>query len=120
MALGPEVDPDEAARAAEIAFSYTRELAIQYQITDPPLIHNTKVNMGLKPRGLCWHWAEDMERRLKAEGFQTLREFEGEFRARRREMRRNRSGRGEGGRGEGGPGGEGDGRGRRRFLQRMR
>ena len=72
MALGPEVDPEEAARAAEIAFSYTRELAIQYQITDPPLIHNTKVNMGLKPRGLCWHWAEDMERRLKAEGFQTL------------------------------------------------
>ena len=72
MALGPEVDPAEADRAAQIAFSYTRELAIQYQITDPPLVHNTKVNMGLRPRGLCWHWAEDMERRLDAEGFETL------------------------------------------------
>ena len=53
LALGPDIDPDEAARAARIAFSHTRELAIAYQITDPPLIHNTKVNMGLRPRGLC-------------------------------------------------------------------
>jgi len=72
MAMGPDVDPDEAMRAASIAFSYTDVLAEQYQITDPPLVHNTKVNMGLKPRGLCWHWAEDMENRLNAEGFETL------------------------------------------------
>ena len=72
MTLGPNVDPEEAGRAAKIAFSYTRELAIAYEITDPPLLHNTKVNMGLRPRGLCWHWAEDMEDRLDAEGFKTL------------------------------------------------
>ena len=72
MALGPEVDAEEADRAARIAFLHTRELALAYQITDPPLIHNTKVNMGLRPRGLCWHWAEDMEKRLDAEGFETL------------------------------------------------
>ena len=71
-ALREDVDREEAARAAKIAFRHTRELAIQYQINDPPLIHNTKVNIGLKPRGLCWHWAEDMEKRLDAEGFETL------------------------------------------------
>jgi hypothetical protein len=71
-ALGPEVDPEEAMRAARISYERTRELAIQYEIVDPPLIHNTKVNMGLKPRGLCWHWAEDMESRLKEENFETL------------------------------------------------
>jgi hypothetical protein len=71
--LGPNVDPEEAARAARIAYEHTHRLALQYEITDPPLVHNTKVNMGLKPRGLCWHWAEDMERRLKQENFQTLR-----------------------------------------------
>ena len=70
--LGPEVDPLEARRAAEIAYSYTRELAIRYEIEDSPLVHNTKVNMGVKPRGLCWHWAEDLEKRLDAEGFETL------------------------------------------------
>ena len=72
MALGPNIDPVEAARAAEIAYRYSHQLAFQYEIEDPPLVHNTKVNMGIKPRGLCWHWAEDMEKRLKAEGFETL------------------------------------------------
>lgn len=71
-ALGPDVDPNEAMRAARISFNHTRELAIAYEIVDGPMVHNTKVNMGLKPRGLCWHWAEDMEKRLKAENFETL------------------------------------------------
>ncbi|EEX08026.1 putative lipoprotein [Ruegeria lacuscaerulensis ITI-1157] len=71
-ALGPEVDPGEAQRAARIAYAYTAQLAQEYQITDPPLIHNAKVNKGLRRRGLCWHWAEDMERRLKQEEFRTL------------------------------------------------
>ena len=72
MALGPGIDPEEADRAARISFAHTRELAIAYKITDSPLVHNTKVNMGLRPRGLCWHWAEDMESRLNSEDFQTL------------------------------------------------
>jgi len=72
LALGPGVSPEEAARAARVSYVHTHELAIQYQITDPALIHNTKVNMGLKPRGLCNDWAEDMQKRLVAEDFQTL------------------------------------------------
>ena len=71
-ALGPSVDPLEARRAAEIAYAYTAQLAVEYEIEDSPLVHNTKVNMGVKPRGLCWHWAEDMENRLDAEGFETI------------------------------------------------
>ena len=72
LALGPDVDPEEAARAARIAYEYTSILAREYEITDPPLIHNTKVNMGLRPRGLCWHWAEDLENRLLAEDFESF------------------------------------------------
>ncbi len=70
--LGPGIDPEEADRAARVAYAYTAQLVQEYQITDPPLIHNAKVNNGLRPRGLCWHWAEDVERRLKQEQFQTL------------------------------------------------
>jgi len=70
--LGPDIDPEEADRAARIAYSYTAQLVQEYEITDSPLIHNAKVNKGLRPRGLCWHWAEDIERRLKQENFQTL------------------------------------------------
>lgn len=72
QALGPEVDPGEAQRAARVTYDYTYQLAQEYQITDGPLIHNTKVNMGTRPRGLCWHWAQDIETRLKAEKFRTL------------------------------------------------
>jgi hypothetical protein len=71
-ALGPDVNPDEAARAARISYEHTHELAIQYEITDSALVHNVKVNLGIKPRGLCKHWAQDMEKRLKAEEFETL------------------------------------------------
>lgn len=72
QALDPAVDAEEAWRAARVTHAYTRQLARAYRITDPPLIHNTKVNMGLRPRGLCWHWAQDIERRLRQEGFATL------------------------------------------------
>lgn len=71
LALGP-VDAEEAARAARIAVHYPLDLRRDYGVTDPPLVHNTKVNLGLRPRGLCWHWADDLEARLRAEAFQTL------------------------------------------------
>ncbi|APE43712.1 hypothetical protein BOO69_10025 [Sulfitobacter alexandrii] len=71
-AMSPAVDPAEADRAAALSYRYTYQLAQQYQITDPPLIHNAKVNAGRKPRGLCYHWATDMERLLNREGFKTL------------------------------------------------
>ena len=71
-ALSPHVDPAEAQRAARIAFDYPIELRAAYGVTDPPLIHNAKVNRGSRPRGLCWHWADDLEARLAQEDFQTL------------------------------------------------
>lgn len=72
QSLGPGVDPEEALRAATVAYTYPPQLAEQYQITDPPLIHNGKVNSGQRPRGICVHWAEDMVARLKQENFRTL------------------------------------------------
>lgn len=70
--LGPSVDRAEAARAAEIAYRYPLQLAEEYNVTDSPIVHNIKVNNGWRERGICVHWAEDMEARLNAEGFQTL------------------------------------------------
>jgi hypothetical protein len=70
--LGPGVDPAEADRAARIAYLYSQQLAQEYRITDPPLIHNAKVHSGERERGLCNHWAEDLSRRLREENFTTL------------------------------------------------
>ena len=72
MSLGEGIDPEEAARAAEIGILYPGVLATEYEIEDPPLIHNFKVNRGIKPRGLCREWADDMEARLATENFRTL------------------------------------------------
>lgn len=70
--LGPDIDPAEAQRMAQISYDYPLRLAVEYQIEDSPIIHNMKVNQGLKPRGLCYQWADDLETRLSAENFQTL------------------------------------------------
>lgn len=72
LALSPDIDPQEARAAATIAYDYSLQLAQDYNVTDPPLIHNAKVNQGLRPRGLCWHWADDLEKRLRYEGFTSV------------------------------------------------
>ena len=38
--LGPDVDPEEAQRAARIAYEYPYELSQEYQITDRPLVQD--------------------------------------------------------------------------------
>ena len=70
--LSPAIDPEEATRLAQISFSYSQQLAREYNVTDPPLVHNAKVNRGTRPRGLCWHWADDLEKRLRQENFQSV------------------------------------------------
>lgn len=72
QALDPEVSAEEADRAAQISFEYARELAIRWDVRDPPLIHNTKVNSGSRERGLCYQYADAIEARLRQENFQTL------------------------------------------------
>jgi len=71
-ALDPAIDPAEAARAAQIAVYHPRQLAIDWNVTDGPLVHNSKVNLGLRPAGLCYQWADALEAQLRAENFQTL------------------------------------------------
>jgi hypothetical protein len=72
-ALGPLVDHAEARQVAEVALSYPMQLAEDYGLTTPPITHNMLVNMGMRPRGLCTHWAEDMLRRLDELDLKTLR-----------------------------------------------
>lgn len=71
-ALGPDVDPAEAARAAQMAHTVSTDLAREYEIVDPPLVHNAKINVGIKQRGLCYHWARDIQTRMTHARFATL------------------------------------------------
>jgi hypothetical protein len=64
--LDPGIIPEEAALVAETAVFYSLELANEYELITPPLFHNTLVNLGMKERGLCIHWAEDLLARLRS------------------------------------------------------
>lgn len=71
-ALSPVVDAAEAERAARIAVMKPLQWAVDWEVVDPPLIHNAKVNHGLRERGLCKDWADDLQREMRAERFETI------------------------------------------------
>lgn len=52
-------DP-ESQQLALTVLNRTAELARIYEVQTPPLWHNILVNMGLRERGLCCHWTEDL------------------------------------------------------------
>ena len=72
LALGDRIDPREARLAATVAVRYSRELAQRYRISGSAIAHNLKVNLGIRERGLCIHWTEDLLARLQQEHFQSL------------------------------------------------
>lgn len=64
-ALGPAVDASEAFAIAQSALSYSLEQRRLYGVSTPALTHNILVNSGLKERGLCHHWADDLRKHLR-------------------------------------------------------
>lgn len=71
-ALAPIVREEEAQLAAQCAIEYSRQLAEEYRVVRPPLLHNFLVNMRLKKRGLCFQWAEDLLAQLRSLNLTTL------------------------------------------------
>ena len=55
----------EAERVAETAVTYAGDLAEEYNLVRPAILHNVFVRIGLKDRGLCYHWAEDLMQQLQ-------------------------------------------------------
>ncbi len=56
----------EARQVAETAITYSSDLAQEYDLVQPAILHNIFVRMGLKDRGLCYHWTEDLIKRLQS------------------------------------------------------
>jgi len=58
--LGSSVDVYEAEDLARSSVNYSYLLAQKYRAIDSPWLHNALVNLGLKDRGLCYEWADDL------------------------------------------------------------
>ncbi len=70
-ALGPGTDPAEAGMVAETAVTYSSRLAEEYRVVPPARLHNLLIQVGIKERGLCYHWTEDLMKRLQALNLRT-------------------------------------------------
>lgn len=71
-ALAPDVDPSEAELASITVHTTARSLAKQYHIVLNPEFQCFLINIGLRKRGYCGHWARDIGERLKDLKLKTL------------------------------------------------
>jgi len=73
VALSETVDKTEAQLVAETAVRESAVLAEEYQLVRPAVAHNLLVVLGLRERGLCYHWAEDLMKRLQTLNVKSFR-----------------------------------------------
>lgn len=66
IALNATVDETDAQILAETAVRESAVLAKEYQLVRPALAHNLMVVLGMRKRGLCHHWTQDLMKRLEA------------------------------------------------------
>ena len=66
------IDKNEAKDLAKSSVFYAQKLAHDYKVVSPPLWQNSLVNLGLKNRGLCYEWANDLWDYLKAKDYKSL------------------------------------------------
>jgi hypothetical protein len=72
MKLSPNVDPEEARRVAQTAYTTGRDFKREWGVTWPPGFHNFLVNTGAKKGGLCFQWAEKLLLRLAEQKWETV------------------------------------------------
>ena len=66
------VKKKDAMDLSTSVLTYSHGFKERYALVSPPLFHNFLVNIGIKERGLCWHFAYDMLTHLKAQNFETF------------------------------------------------
>lgn len=64
--LNDQADLTEASQVAETAITYADDLIAEYNLVRPAVFHNVLVRIGAKDRGLCYHWTEDLMKRLRS------------------------------------------------------
>ena len=77
VALSETVDKTEAMMVAETALRESAVLAEEYQLVRPAVAHNLLIALGIKDRGLCYHWTEDLMKRLQALDLKSLQLYWG-------------------------------------------
>ena len=72
ISLSNKIDKEEARRVSTEAIIYSKHLANEYKIVKPALFHNTLINLNLKEKGYCYHYANDLMEHLKEKEFKSF------------------------------------------------
>jgi hypothetical protein len=70
--LSSKVSRHEALNLSRSSIDYSLFLSEKYKAISSPWIQNTLVNIGIKERGLCHEWAEDLLKYLVQRNYKTL------------------------------------------------
>src|SRR2546423_2262529 len=79
--LSPRVDPNEAKLLAEYAYATVAQLRQEYRMFGTPIFNNFLVYHGLRKRGYCYQWTEDLLLALDTLKLKTLELHWGEAHA---------------------------------------
>ncbi len=58
QALHKDIPYHKSTLLAQDIFRQTQILTKKFKLTSPPLWHNFLVNIGLREKGLCYHWSD--------------------------------------------------------------
>ncbi len=68
-ALDPAIPKAESDRLASDLYATTAALVRRYRLTAPPLWHNFLVNIGMREKGLCYHFSDALFVHLQRDGY---------------------------------------------------
>ncbi|RXJ89057.1 hypothetical protein CRV01_10590 [Arcobacter sp. CECT 8983] len=67
------IDKQEAEEFSKSIILYSSFLAESYGVNTHPLIHNTLINLNLKEKGLCYHYANDLLKYINYKDFKSFK-----------------------------------------------
>jgi len=60
--LDSNIPPKEAMSLSRDIFDQTAKLTKKFKLVSPPWFHNLLVNVGVREKGLCYHWSDALYR----------------------------------------------------------
>lgn len=71
--LSNKITKKQSLELANDAITYSKYLANEYKIVTPPLFHNTLVNLNIKEKGYCYHFANDLFTHLNKKKYENIK-----------------------------------------------
>lgn len=70
--LDSTITQDEATALSEDIIYKTEQLRKEFEMTSPPQFHNFLVTVGVKEKGLCYHWSDALFVYLSAKAYDSF------------------------------------------------